>query len=107
MCGLNIGCLVWQWFTGLGLLLQLAIGLSLAMIVWGVVDNLVSIARRVGGWQAAVGMLGLLGVVLLALWPWARGLLGKLDGVAPPAPVPRRRGGGLLDSLTRKRNHRE
>ena len=101
MCGLNIGCLVWQWITGLSLLMQLGIGLSLALIAWGVLDNLVRIARRIGGWQAAVGVLGLMGIVALAIWPWARGLLGKVDAVAPPAPVPRR-GGGLLERLPKR-----
>lgn len=94
-CGLvDIPChlwafiLSWPWWVHAGLFL------CLALVLWGVGARLWSFAKGVGGWQAALGAVGALGLVLVAVWP-RRGeqvatedMFPHPDGEKKPAPLP-------------------
>lgn len=99
-CVLNYDLFACAWAT-LPWWAQWGIIACLALIVIGAAIRLYSIAKAFGGWPAAVGAIGLLGITLAALWP-RKGVTTEEQYGAPPAPAPKKKRPTFFD-LKKKR----
>lgn len=93
MCGFDIGCHVVGWLAGLPPWILFSAAVCIALSVWGIVEKLVRLAAHLGGWQAALGVAGLLALLVAAFWPRGRDILKSAREALPgvPTPVPRRK----------------
>lgn len=93
MCGFNIGCYVVDWLSGLPPWILFAGAACIGLMVWGVVERLIRLAAHLGGWQAALGVAGILALLVAAFWPRGREVLTAAKEALPgvPSPIPRKR----------------
>ena len=93
MCGFDIGCHIVNWLSGLSPWMLFAAAACIGLMVWGVVEKLIRLAAHLGGWQAALGVAGILALLVAAFWPRGRALLTTAKEALPgvPSPIPRKR----------------
>lgn len=96
-CGLDPACWAWQFVLGLPWWVHVGVLLCIALMLWGVAARLWTLAQHIGGWQAAVGAVGILALIVAALYPKAGAALRAQWGTredpdfAPPIPIPKPR----------------
>ena len=93
MCGFDIGCHILNWLQGLPGWVLFAAAACIGLVVWGVVEKLIRLALHLGGWQAALGVAGILALLVAAFWPRGREVLKSAKEALPgvPSPIPRKR----------------
>ena len=93
MCGFNIGCHMVDWLSGLPPWMLFAAAACIGLMVWGVAERLIRLAAHLGGWQAALGVAGILALLAAAFWPRGRALISAAKEALPgvPSPIPRKR----------------
>jgi hypothetical protein len=87
----DIGCHVqsgiWQWWSGLGLGIQLLIAGGLLAVVLGASLNILTLLKRVGGWPALAGGVAIIvGLVLAVLPRKPRGYDNVAEHIDPGSP---------------------
>lgn len=96
MCGLNISCILRDWFWSLPWWVHWGLLICLVLALWGILARLWSLAKAFGGWQAAVAAVGAAGLILAALFLRRPPVPPTSDDIWPhpddpkPAPKPKR-----------------
>lgn len=93
MCGLNPGCYIVGWLSSLPPWMLFVAAACIGLMVWGIAEKLIRLALHLGGWQAALGVAGILALLVAAFWPRGRAVLAAAREALPqvPSPVPRKR----------------
>jgi hypothetical protein len=99
-CGIDPGCYLWEWFLGWPWWAHLGLIGCIALLLWGFAARLWAIAKGLGGWQAAVGAVGVFALVVAVLWPKARRAVEEYRE-PPPTPIPKRRKRPTISDLFR------
>lgn len=93
MFGFNIGFHLLNWLGSLPGWMLFGSAICVGLMIWGVAEKLIRLALHLGGWQAAIGVAGILALLVAAFWPRGREVLKSAREVLPgvASPIPRKR----------------